>query len=131
MIIYSKEETIVSKHKILILSIIKSFLNILFCVLYFLPIIHCRAQYPTSDGNVINEDYFFSIYHNIVIQNVPFAFIFWLAISISVVSLVLSVISIIYSKSTKLKTITNIFVIVSFILFVLMFFLALACSPAF
>lgn len=131
MITYSKEETTMSKYKILILSIIKSFLNILFCVLYFLPIIHSRAQYPTSDGNVINEDYFFSIYHNIVIQNVPFAFIFWLAISISVISLILSVISIIYSKSTKLKTITNIFVIVSFILFVLMFFLALACSPAF
>lgn len=120
-----------SKNKISTISIVRLFLNILFCVLYFPPIIHCRAQYPTSDGNVINEDYFFSIYHNIVIQNVPFAFIFWLAISISVISLILSVISIIYSKSTKLKTITNIFVIVSFILFVLMFFLALACSPAF
>lgn len=120
-----------SKHKTSIFSIVRIILNGLFIAFYFVPFLYTAAQYPTVDGKVFKEVYFFSIYHNIVVQNAPFSVLFWIALSITAISLVSSILSIIFSKNSKIKNIANILLLISFILFIVMSFIGLACSPCY
>lgn len=115
--------------KALILSIVKSLLNLVLIPLYFVPLIKVRAVYPSSDGNHVSRTYHFSIFQNIVRSNSPFVSFFYIALVITSLSLILSIVTLVFSRNKKLNIISILLFLISIVLFIMMYLIGISCSP--
>lgn len=106
-----------------VIGAFRTALNAVIIPLYFVKILYNQALYQNPDGNGgVVVDYYNIIYEKVTRSD--FEILFWLVFVVTIVSLVLSIISMVKNKR-NLRIISWIFLLLSIVLFVLLFILAL------
>ena len=115
------------KRKVLITETVKTVINCIILPLYFIKFFHEMALFPGFDeeGNEIlrRNDYYLSIYGEVCRAGI--VFVFWLAFSLSVASIVFSALRIFIKDNRIIKVASLILFGVSVVFFLALIFLFL------
>ena len=115
------------KRKLLITEIIKTALSCVILPLYFIKFFHEVAILPgfDEDGNHIlgRRDYYLSVYGEMCRAGIEF--VFWLAFSLTVASIILSITRIFVKDNKALKISSHILFAISLVFFLALIFFML------
>ena len=115
------------KRKVIITEIVKTAVNCVILPLYFIKIFHEVAVLPgfDEDGNQIigRHDYYLSIYGETCRAGIEF--VFWLAFSFVITSIILSVTRIFIKDNKALKISSHLLFAISIVFFLVLLFLML------
>ena len=120
------------KKKILlfITEIAKIVVNCVILPLYFIKFYHDKAAFPGSDGDgqfiVVYKDYYYSIFDKLNREEIAFSL--WLAVAISALSIILSVLRIVIKDNKVLKIASHILFGISVIFFLVLLYISLQIS---
>ena len=118
------------KKKVLITEIIKSAINFVILPLYFIKFYHQVAVLPGRDENgelIISQiDHYYSIFYKL--DREELAYLFWLAFSVCIASILFSVLRIAVKDSKALKIISHVIFAVSLVFFLTALFISLTIS---
>ena len=118
------------KKKVLITEIIKSAVNCIILPLYFIKFYHQVAVLPGRDENgelIISQiDHYYSIFYKL--DREELAYLFWLAFSVCIASILFSVLRIAVKDSKALKITSHVVFAVSLVFFLTALYISLQIS---
>ena len=118
------------KKKILLTEIAKTVINCIILPLYFIKFYHDKAGFPGFDGDgqhiVFYRDYYYSIFNKLNREGI--ACLLWLAVAVSALSIILSVLRIVIKDNKVLKIASRILFGISVISFLALLFISLQIS---